>query len=359
MKTQTHTALEGKSLIYWRIAQVVVGIVGWCIFIALIFFPEIGIHAFWNVLIPIAPLLLVIASGLWRNICPLASTSLLSRHLGISKNKRLNVKQQERLQLTSVILLFLIIPLRHTTLDTNGPATALIIGIFGIIAVYVGYNYSWKSAWCSGLCPINPVEKLYGRKNAIKLPNAHCSSCVNCLSICPDSTPSMRPVIKKKRKSLQKITSTLMIGGFPGYIWGWFHVQDYANNEGWNHLISTYAFPLASMLITLILFIVLKKMIPKKQESLLINIFATTAVSTYYWYRIPAIIGFGIFPGDGMLIDLSNTIPSWTPMVVQIAFSMFFAWWIIYSKKDAVSWLVRPPYEKNIKSIHRVTYSAA
>ena len=35
------------------------------IFFSLIFFPKIGIHAFWNVLIPIAPALVVVAVGLW------------------------------------------------------------------------------------------------------------------------------------------------------------------------------------------------------------------------------------------------------------------------------------------------------
>ena len=181
MRTQAKSKLSGRSLLYWRIAQVLVGIIGLSIFSALIFFPEIGIHAFWNVLIPIAPLLVVVTAGLWRNICPLASFSLISRHFGFSKNKKLKVKQQGRLQLISVIILLLIVPLRHTIFDTSGSATALIISILALIAFYVSYRYDWKSAWCSGLCPIHPVEKLYGRKNLFVLPNAHCKSCVECV----------------------------------------------------------------------------------------------------------------------------------------------------------------------------------
>lgn len=354
MKTQATSVLGGRSLMYWRIAQIAVGLVGLSIFFALIFFPKIGIHAFWNVLIPIAPLLVVVAAGLWRNICPLASSSLISRHMGFAKSKRLKVKQQGRLQLISVIALLLIVPLRHTIFDTNGPATAIVIGVLALIALYVSFQYDWKSAWCSGLCPIHPVEKLYGRKNLFVLPNAHCKSCVECVSPCPDSTPSIHPLSKKKNKFSQKTAGILMIGGFPGFIWGWFHVKDYYNNEGWNHLISTYAYPIIAMTITLVLFLVIKKIVVKKYEIVLINIFAATAVSIYYWYRLPALIGFGIFKGDGMLVDLSQSLPSWFPGILQAITTLFFVWWIIFYKKEMTSWVIRPPYIKQNKPVSNI-----
>ena len=354
MRIQAKLRLSGRSLLYWRIAQILVGLIGVCIFFALIFFPKIGIHAFWNVLIPIAPALFVVAVGLWRNVCPLASTSLISRHLGFAKNKKLKVKQQGRLQLISIIILLSIVPLRHTIFNTNGPATALIISILALIAFYVSYRYEWKSAWCSGLCPIHPVEKLYGRKNLFVLPNAHCKSCVQCVSPCPDSTPSIHSLSKKKKRLSQKIAGTLMIGGFPGFIWGWFHVQDYYNNEGLNHLIFTYAYPLIAMIITLVLFLGIKKIVVKKHEIILINIFATAAVSIYYWYRLPALIGFGIFQGDGMLIDLSQSLPNWFPIILQISAILFFAWWIIFNKKERTSWVIRPPYIRRNKHISNI-----
>lgn len=354
MNIQAKSILDNRSKMYWRIAQILVGIIGLGIFFSLILFPEIGIHAFWNILIPVAPALFVVAVGLWRNVCPLASTSLLSRHLGFAKNKELNTKQQGRLQLISVILLLLIVPLRHTIFDTNGPATALVIGILALIAIYVSFKYNWKSAWCSGLCPIHPVEKLYGRKSLFVLPNAHCKYCVKCVNPCPDSTSSIHPLYKKKKTLSRKITGTLMIGGFPGFIWGWFHVQDYYNNEGWEHLISTYAYPFIAMIITLGLFLVIKKALVKKHEIILINLFATAAVSTYYWYRLPALIGFGLFQGDGMLVDLSQSLPNWTPVLLQISTTLFFIWWMIFNKKEMTSWVIRPPYKKQNNSISNI-----
>ena len=354
MNLQAKSILSSNSLMYWRIAQIFVGLLGLGIFIALIFFPEIGIHAFWNVLIPVAPALFVVAVGLWRNICPLASTSLISRHLGFAKKKKLKVKQQERLQLIAVILLLLIVPLRHTIFDTNGLATAIIISVFALIAMYVSYKYNWKSAWCSGLCPIHPVEKLYGRKSLFVLPNAHCKTCVKCVAPCPDSTPSIHPLYKKKKMLSNKIAGALIIGGFPGFIWGWFHVQDYYNSEGWKHLISTFAYPLIAMTITLVLFLVVKKIVNKKHEIILINLFAVAAVSVYYWYRLPALIGFGIIQGDGMLINLSKALPNWFPILLQILTTVFFTWWIIFNKKEMSSWVIRPPYKKQNKHIREI-----
>jgi Pyruvate/2-oxoacid:ferredoxin oxidoreductase delta subunit len=354
MNTQAKSILSNRSKMYWRIAQILVGLIGLGIFFALIFFPKIGIHAFWNVLIPIAPALFVVAVGLWRNVCPLASTSFISRHLGFAKNKKLTAKQQGRLQLISVILLLLLVPLRHTIFNTSGSATALVIGILALIAVYVSFQYNWKSAWCSGLCPIHPVEKLYGKKSLFVLPNAHCKHCVKCVNPCPDSTSSIHPLYKTKKRLSRKIAGTLIIGGFPGFIWGWFHVKDYYNNEGWNNLITTYAYPLIAMTITLVIFLVVKKILAKKHETVLIDLFAATAVSVYYWYRFPALIGFGMFQGDGMLVDLSQSLPNWFPVLLQISTTLFFMWWMVFNKQKLTSWVIRPPYEKQNKSIGNI-----
>ena len=73
--------LSDRARRAWRAAQVAVWLVGVGIVVLLFWAQEIGIHAFWNVLIPVAPALVAFAPGLWRNICPLASTALF-QHIG-------------------------------------------------------------------------------------------------------------------------------------------------------------------------------------------------------------------------------------------------------------------------------------
>ena len=39
----------------------------------------------WKVVIPLLPLLFLVAPGLWRNICPLAASNQTPRALGITQ----------------------------------------------------------------------------------------------------------------------------------------------------------------------------------------------------------------------------------------------------------------------------------
>ncbi len=324
---------------YWQIAQLILWIIGVAMLFFLIFYPTIGIHLFWNILIPVAPALLVVASGLWRNICPMASTALASNHLNISKRKKLTKLQSSILYLIAVISLYMIVPLRHVIFNLNGPATALLIIYLALLATTLGSIYKDKSAWCSSLCPIHPVEKLYGGlNNKVLLSNAHCTTCTNCTAPCPDSVSNTKP-LSSNANSYRRFADLLMIGGFPGFIWGWFQVPDYATVPSFEVILLSYKLPLIGFITSMGLFLLLKKYV---EEKTLIAYFAAAAVSLYYWFRIPALFGFGIFPDDGVLINLSNTIPSYYMDITIILTTVFFFWWIVFSKQKRISWMARP-----------------
>jgi hypothetical protein len=237
----------------------------------------------------------------------------------------------------------LVVPLRHVILDSSGLATAILLFILASLAFYLGYIYDWKSGWCSGVCPISSIEKLYGRKSVFRLANAHCKYCSNCVVPCPDSTPQIQPILKKK-KNLVNLSAMILGGGFPGYIWGWFQIPDYYNNEGWGNLISIYSLPFISLFVSLIIFYLIKKILDEKHHELLINIFAFAAVSLYYWFRIPALVGFGKFPQDGRLIDLSQSVPELVPFYIKVTLIIIFFGWFFIKKENGKSWVVRPPF---------------
>ncbi len=331
------------SLRIWRIAQGLVWLIGATILYCLFFVPELGITLFWNLLIPVAPALLVISPGLWRNVCPLASTSLLPRYLGLSQRKKMTTAQTGRLNLIGVLVLLGIVPLRHLYFDWNGPATTFLILSLALIAVSVGFLYEWKSAWCSGLCPVHPVEKLYGRTNRISLPNAHCGACHKCVTPCPDSTPGISPLSVQKTLP-QKIAGFLMVGAFPGFVWGWFQVPDSAGIFSAVQLLLVYLYPALGMLVTGSLFWLLCQRFNEKR---LIPYFAAATVSCYYGFRLPALFGYGQFPGDGMLLDLTGSFPEWTFTVFALLLSVFFVWWIVFHQQRNASWVVRPAFAKN------------
>lgn len=341
---QAAQALDKNEKLFWRSLQWLVFAIGLGLFLTLIFFPEIGITAFWDVLIPVAPLLFLLSTGFWRNVCPLAAVAMLPHHLKISKRKRIPLKWQGRLALISVVLLFVIVPLRHLVLNNDGVATAVVLAILGITAFTVGLFFDTKSGWCASLCPVHPVEKLYGQKVGFTPQNAHCGGCHNCVMPCPDSTPSIAEQ-KTAERNLKFTASTLLTGGLPGFIWGWFHVPDCRSGGAMSECVMAFGLPWGTLAITLGAFVLLRKYLPKSKETALTSLFAAASISCYYWYRIPSLVGYGLFPQDGLLVDLTQTLPLWSIMAAQVAAVAFFGWWLLLRQPETNVWMARPPFE--------------
>ncbi len=331
----------------WRGVQFTVWAVGVTIVVMLLVVPKAGIVALWNVLVPIAPALLVFAPGIWRNVCPLGSTALWARHMGLSRARRLSKAAQGWLALLGLALLLLIVPLRHLVLDTNGPVTGVILIAVGLLAAGMGFVFEWKSGWCSGPCPVHPVEKLYGSRPALTVPNAHCSPCQMCTAVCPDSTPCMTPV-RHPSTIGHRLTATILVGGFPGYIWGWFQVSDAVGFTP-DGIGRAFGMPFAGLAATLAVYLVLRRLAPQR-EDLLTRIFGAAAVSCYYWFRLPMLVGLGRFPGEGVLVDLSDWLPAWTPLAMHAITTAVFFWWIVIAPVRRRSWAVRPPIAPGVSA---------
>jgi hypothetical protein len=81
------------------------------------------------------------------------------------------------------------------------------------------------------------------------------------------------------------------------------------------------------------------------------RIFAFAGVSCYYWYRIPALFGFGRFGKDGLLVDLKNSAPEWSMAVMSFAAMTFFFYWMLIRKEGRRSWVIRPEYAESVKAV--------
>ncbi|HEY1017955.1 MAG TPA: hypothetical protein VGE25_03110 [Sediminibacterium sp.] len=334
---------SARTIFFWRLAQSGVWLVGAGILLSLFLFPKIGLLLFWHILIPVAPALFVFAAGVWRNVCPLATTNLLPCHWGLSQRKKLTATQSGKLNLLSVLLLYTIVPLRHAVFNTDGVATGLLIVTLSTVGITLGFFYEWKSAWCSGLCPVHPVEKLYGSNVAFTVPNAHCDKCMNCVVPCPDSTPNIHPSASVKT-IYHKLSGWLIVGGLPGFIWGWFHVPDHAYTAGINAFPGVYQMPLMGMLLTLSIYAIFAELVVPGSEKKLSSLFAAAGVSCYYWYRLPALFGMGDFKEDGFLVDLSASLPFWVIRAFTIALALLFFYWLVIRSSNKQSWAIRPPY---------------
>ena len=341
-------SVDPSGLTYWRIAQVTVLIVCLLIWFCLIFFPSIGLLVFWNLSIPVAPLLFLLFTGVWRNICPLGLTSLLPRYMKISKKKKLTQTQTGILNLMGLCFLLLIVPLRHVFFNKNGLTTSLLLLCVAIAAITLGIFYEWKSAWCSGLCPVHPIEKLYGGNVAFSVNNAHCSSCENCVIPCPDSTPNINP--RASRKTIwHHITGYMITGGFPGFIWGWFHVPDQNDISTLGVDLTAFRYPLLGMGISLFIYFLLDQWLSWKNQAgsqgairlRLNSVFSASSLTIYYGFRIPQLFGFGQFGNSGMLVDLHELIPKWVISLTISILSLFFFYWLVFRGLNKKSWTKR------------------
>jgi hypothetical protein len=330
----------------WRTLQMLVWLLGLGIVVALVLSPAVGLVALWSVLIPVAPALLVFAPGLWRNVCPLGTTALAARHAGLSARRPLSHRGRAWLVLLGVVALFAIVLCRRLGLDQSGPATAGVLSGLALLSVVMGLTFDWKSGWCAGLCPLFGVEMLYGSKPLVSVTNAHCDSCQFCCAPCPDSTRGMHP-LGGTRGAIQRLTEVLLVGGFPGFVWGWFHLPYLdATSLGWHELTSACSQPFVAMALTLSLFVLVRHLVPAKAELTLVRVFAAATVSCYYWYRLPMLLGYGHFPGDGVLIDLRGVLPAWWVIVTRALTTGLFFWWLVFHTGPARSWSLRPPFDE-------------
>ena len=99
--------------------------------------------------------------------------------------------------------------------------------------------------------------------------------------------------------------------------------------------------PFAAAAVTLATYLLLQSRVDKRRLAL---VFATAAVACYYWYRLPMLFGFGPFPGDGMLVDLTDTLPAWFPVASRVLTTLLFAWWLVICAPARRSWAQRPAF---------------
>ncbi|MCF6228786.1 MAG: hypothetical protein L3J82_09030, partial [Planctomycetes bacterium] len=304
-----------------RIARFAVFWVGVFIVGALLVKPTVGLYLLWDVLIPVAPLLLVVAPGIWRNICPLGTFSVMPHWLRLSKKKLIGRKGQSRLFAGAVLLLLVIVPARHVILDTNGVVIGVTLVAVALLAFALGLVLDWKSAWCSGLCPVYPVEMLYGTRPVVTPPNLQCKVCTGCVSPCRDSNPSVSPT-DVAIEPLGKFASTVLIGGFPGFVLGWYLVDISRTDPIMTIIAMSYAWPFVGLIASLTVYSIARKLAPAAGIN---QLFATAAVCIYYWFKMPVIFGLS---GDSShwLLSLAGSTPSWTIWVLRFCTIGLLSW---------------------------------
>ena len=313
---------------YWQRAQLLTLIA--CVLVVILMlndsfqfistFPVgIGQKIYWDIIIFSAPMIFLIIPGAWRNICPVGVLSLLPANLKVNSDHK-SYHQSSILLLCGFILLVILIPLRHVYYTSIVEVSVLITT--GLIALLSGFIYKSKSGWCNGLCPLIHVEKLYGIKPLKSFNSIYCKPCSHCVSPCLDLIKN-NPSSNLKKKS---ILDRVLFGGFPGLIWGWFQVENHSGLIDYKSIIQSYQTPLISMVATFVLFELFRIILKNKTRFSLELFFSFSAISLYYWYRLPQVIG-AIYPYSTEV------------QIFRLIILGFFVWWYFIRENEQIAWL--------------------
>ena len=202
---------------------------------------------FWKGIIPLVPLLLLLAPHVWRIICPVAALNLTGAKLGQDKQGKggsklpngsfLWIKQNG--VAVAAVLLWILVPLRLLLFNSSAEATLILVLAVIAASMVMGFLTPWKAGWCSSICPVYPVEKFYSSAPWWALRDVRCTpvkspeSCYRCALHCLDVSPDdSKYWIAMKRIPAARGVSRLQDffrGSFPGFVLAYLLLNNLAS----------------------------------------------------------------------------------------------------------------------------------
>lgn len=301
----------------WDVIRVATVLVSVGVAASVAFQPEPMLDVVWGMIVPLVPITLLIVPGLWRNVCPLAALSQLPRRLG--RRARMAAPSSVTLP-AGMMLLLALVAARKVWFNRSGPATAGLIVAAVVVALLTGLLFRGKSGWCTGMCPLLPVERLYGQAPWIRLGDTNCGDCVACTRHCPDRMPGSAALAEltsrtaggERRVRLRRYFAAV----FPGFVAGYFLVP------------SVPVVTASQMVAGLVAFTVLSGVtfafldhIAEQSQFVLMSGFAALAICLYYG------LGADSFVGAWQKVLGIRPFP-WIPTVVRVLVLVIaLAWW--------------------------------
>jgi nitrite reductase (NADH) large subunit len=207
----------------WWVARALVLALALALAAVLVLRPELGLTLFWGLAIPLVPALLVVAPGLWRQVCPMATLNQIPRQLGWQRQAELPEALKAGAFGIAVALFVAAVSLRVPLLNHSGLVTGL--GVLGalVLAGAGGLAFKGRSGWCGTFCPLGPIQRNYGQAPLVVVKNGWCEPCVGCQKNCYDFNPRAAVFSdvydEDPRYAAQR---RLFFGLLPGLILGYF-----------------------------------------------------------------------------------------------------------------------------------------
>jgi nitrite reductase (NADH) large subunit len=311
MATRFESASPGAGV--WKIAQFFGIILTVVLLAGLLRAPELTLKILWNAVIPILPAAFLIQPEIWRNACPLATLNVLS---GRRAGKRsIGPDAARRFGAVGIVLLFVMVPARRFLFNTDGTALAVTIIAVAVLALILGFVFDMKAGFCNALCPVLPVERLYGQRPLLGVPNAHCAPCTLCTRRgCIDlvKTKSVEQTLGAESRPGGWLLTPYgaFAAAFPGFVIGYYTTTDVALSAAGSIYLDVGLWMLGSFVVVAILTLAFR--IPGAVATIPI---AGLSLGLYYWFAAP-------------VVTEALVLAEWAPTAIRAAALLLLAVWL-------------------------------
>ena len=266
----------------WKTAQWAGLIATIGLLVGLVTSPDLALTVLWNILIPLVPASLLISPAIWRNVCPLATLNVWSNRS--SGGRVLTTALAPGAGLVGILLLALMVPARRFVFNTDGFVLAITVALVAVLALILGGFFQVKAGFCNAICPLLPVERLYGQHPLLNVGNPRCAPCTHCtVKGCIDLAPrkSIAQTLGAARRSHEWLTTGYggFAAAFPGFVVGYYSTQDGPLAIAGSIYLHVVLWSLASYVATVVVVRALNM-----TASLAMVLLAGAAVGLYYWY---------------------------------------------------------------------------
>lgn len=274
--------------------------------------PALGQTVLWGLAVPLLPLVFFVAPGLWRNLCPLAATNQLPRLGGFTRGIAHSERAKELAYPIGIALFFALVVGRKLLFNESGEASAILVlgALAGAFAG--GLIFKGKSGWCSSICPMLPVQRLYGQTPFVTVANTHCQPCVGCAKNCYDFNPRIAWLADQYDNARHYAGYRRFFAGvLPGFILAYYLVPA-------GDLAQMGLLTLGYMGLSLALYHATDVLLKARQNEVPV-LFAAAALNIYYWFAAPVVAE--------SLGELGAPAPAWpAPALQGLVLALSLAW---------------------------------
>ena len=111
----------------WQVCRFLSVGIGYGLIITAFTRPEAALFIFWRIIVPLLPLVMFVAPGIWRNICPMGALNQAPRMFRFGRSLPPPAWLKNYAALLGILLFVVLVPTRKELFNTSGPALGILL----------------------------------------------------------------------------------------------------------------------------------------------------------------------------------------------------------------------------------------